>query len=100
MGMNTYFSYGQFEPSVIPFSALAINCPSVFFGIWRTPLQRLHGSLSSRQMTVLSVLTELFSGSRMNDVILGGLSLGSLFAVHGAPILEACLRGPRLTFML
>ena len=54
--------------------------------------------LSIKQLAVPGLLSMLFSGGCVDDSIVGGWSLGSMFAFYSALQLEACLAGPRALF--
>lgn len=97
--MRVYASYGAWNlcKTASHFDVARVF-PSQFYTFHRTQMQRRCGCLSIKQFVAVVLFPRLLSHGKVAHAVLGGWSLGSVFAFHSALGLEACISGPRAVF--
>jgi len=80
--------------------SMAHACPFQFCTIDMMACNMMCAILSIRHFQTVVVFKMLLAHGSIDHAIVGGLSLGAIFAFHSALELEACLSGPRAVFAL
>jgi len=77
---------------------LARDFPSDFYTLHRTQTQVLHAVPSIKQFVGILCVHVIFSHGPTPSAVVGGWSLGSMFAFYAAAELAACAGSPRAVF--
>jgi hypothetical protein len=96
--MRIYASHGAMNLGRTYDFDVARAIPSQFYTFGMMDTQEMASSLSIKQFVAIVLFPVLLVHRWIENVIVGGWSLGSVFAFHAALELEASISGPRGVF--
>lgn len=99
--LHTYATWGAgYRSKAAGDCYVAHAFPSQFYTISMVDMEKMDAILTIKQFVAMVLLPILLGHGCVENAVVGGWSLGSLFTFHSAMELEACMAGPRAAFVL